>query len=68
MGRDKKRDDKFFNCSQDHEIEYVANLYQDKETVKKLINLDCTLGNIKYMTHIDLYKKIEKELGFSVPD
>ena len=27
MGRDKSRDDKYFNCSEEYEHTYVANLY-----------------------------------------
>ena len=29
-GRDKAKDDEFFNCSQKHELEYVSSLYADE--------------------------------------
>ena len=42
MARDKAKDDKMFNCSQDHEQAYVANLYgKNAENVKNFLITNC---------------------------
>lgn len=63
----KGKDDQFFNCSQEHEVNYVASRYKDSEKVKVFLKEGCASGKIKYMKHIELYELIEKELGFKVP-
>jgi len=67
MARDKAKDDKYFNCSQEHEINYVAGLYNKEEEVKKFLKQKCKDGTIKYFTHMKLYELIKKELGFPIP-
>lgn len=67
MARDKKRDDLLFNCSQDHEITYVAGLYSDKAGVIKFLKENCRNGTIKNFTHMEVYKLIKKELGYPIP-
>ena len=67
MARDKAKDEKFFNCSEDYEIDYVAAQYANKQKVKDFIILKCKAGVIKYMTHKQLYELIQKELGYSIP-
>ena len=64
---DKAKDDLFFNCSQEHEVNYVASRYNDSDKVKEFIAQGCASGKIKYMKHIELYELIEKELGLPVP-
>lgn len=69
MARDKERDDKMFNCSQEWEIDYVANLYPAHETqVKQFLIRKCHDGTIKYYTHMEVYQLIKKELGYPIPD
>lgn len=67
MARDKAKDDKFFNCDQEHEKNYVAGLYPDKQKVYDYLTLDCLLNNIKNSTHLEVYKLIERKLGYSMP-
>jgi hypothetical protein len=68
MGRNKEKDDKHFNCNQDHEIDYVSNLYMDSKKVKQFLVEQCESGNINYSTHKDVYKLIKKELGLPIPN
>jgi CRISPR/Cas system-associated protein Cas10 (large subunit of type III CRISPR-Cas system) len=68
MGRDKEKDDKHFNCNQDHEIDYVSNLYMDSEKVKKFLKKQCDLDNISYSTHKEVYKLIKRKLGLPIPN
>ncbi len=46
------KDSKFFNCSQDHEVEYLASKFvgDKKEIIAKIKEL-CKAGKIKYSTH-----------------
>lgn len=67
MARDKKKDDKFFNCSQGHENYYVSNLYDNSDKVSKFLTNKCASNEINYSTHMEVYKLIEKELGYSIP-
>ena len=68
MARDKAKDDKFFNCQQEHEDHYVANLYSDSKKVSEFLEEKCNSGEIKYSTHKQVYEMIKKELGFSIPN
>jgi len=68
MGRDKSKDDEYFHCSEDHEIEYVSNLYDDPEKVRLFLNKKCDSGDINYSKHKEVYELIEDELGFSIPN
>lgn len=69
MGRDKKKDDEFFNCSQDHEIIYVARLYPGNEKkVREFLEAKCKEGLIKYFTHQQVYELIKKQLGYAIPN
>lgn len=67
MGRDKARDDKFFNCSEEHEINYVAGLYAERAKVKEFLIANCKTGKIKYSTNLQVYELIKKELGYEIP-
>ena len=67
-GRDKARDDKFFNCSQEHEFEQVAQHYgNNKNKVIEFLKENCKNGTMKYFTHIDVYKLIKEKLGYQIP-
>ncbi|MEE4685812.1 hypothetical protein V2K59_13295 [Pseudomonas alliivorans] len=68
MARDKAKDDKMFNCSQDHEGAYVASLYgTNAETVKEFLIKNCESGSIKNSTHTAVYELIKSKLGYSIP-
>ncbi len=65
MARDKARDDKFFNCSQDSEHDYVAGCYPEKDRprVREFLKKECADGTIRNMTHAALYELIASKLG-----
>lgn len=67
MATDKARNDLFFNCSKESELDYVAGHYQDKQAVKDFLIKKCEDGTIKYSKHIEVYKLIKKELGHDIP-
>ena len=68
MKRDKKRDDHFFSCQAEHEIAYVTGLYQDPKKVREFLRENCPGSIIRYLTHMVLYKLIEKDLGYKIPE
>lgn len=68
MARDKKKDDLYFNCSQEHEFDYVSGLYANEGKVHKFLKEKCEDGTINYLTHLQVYELIKKELGYSIPD
>lgn len=68
MSRDKTKDDKYFNCSQEHELDYVSGLYADKQAVREYLVEKCESGAIKYSTHQQVYKMIQDDLGFPIPN
>ena len=68
MGRNKSKDDKYFNCQQEHEDHYVANLYDDPKAVSNLLEKKCSNNEIKNSTHKEVYELIKNELGFPVPN
>ena len=47
MEKGKKKDAKYFNCSQDHERIYVANRYKQNAVVKDFLIKKCKDGTIK---------------------
>jgi len=60
VAKDKKKDDELFNCSQEHELNYVAKLYGEKEeVVKKFLKEKCESGEIKNFTHKEVYALIK---------
>ena len=67
MGRDKHKDDLMFNCSQDHEIDYVANLYADAPTVRKFLKQECAANRIHHSKHMAVYELIKQKLGYPIP-
>lgn len=45
------RDGKYFNCSEEHELNQVSGKYKDKEKVKAFIKAKCKDKTIHYWTH-----------------
>lgn len=45
------RDAKYFNCSEEHELNQVSGKYKDKEKVKQFIRGKCKDKTIRYWTH-----------------
>lgn len=45
------KDAKYFNCSEEHELNQVSNKYKDKEKVKSFIREKCKDKTIHYWTH-----------------
>jgi len=68
MARDKEKDDLLFNCSQKHEVDYVAGLYNDSDGVRKLLKEKCASNIIYHSTHKKVYELINKELGYVIPE
>lgn len=52
-----KSDNKYFNCSEPYEVNYVVNLYSssDRDSVRALIEENCNSGYINNWTHDQLY-------------
>lgn len=67
MSKNLGKDQKFFNCSEEHERKYVAGKYQDQERVLTFIKESCKNGKIKYSTHMQVYQLIKEELGLEIP-
>lgn len=70
MARDKARDDKYFNCAQESEHEYVAGLYpkEQRATVREFLKEACADNSIKYSSHLEVYELIAEELGYEIPE
>lgn len=67
MSKNNGRDQKFFNCSEQHELKYVSGKYEDSEKVYQFLVESCKNGKIKYSSHIQVYTLIEQELGLAIP-
>lgn len=69
MGRDKKKDDLYYNCSQKHEENYVVGLYPalSRLAVRQFLQDKCADNTIKNSTHMEVYKLIEDKLGLPIP-
>jgi len=69
MGRDKAKDNNLFNCSQDHELNQVAQHYGNQSSeVKDFLQNQCEIGEIKNLNHCDVYDKIKNEFDLDIPD
>jgi hypothetical protein len=66
VARDKAKDDLYFNCTQDHEAEYVAGLYPAtaKKEVKDFLERACRTKLLNNATHQQVYDLIDKQLGY----
>jgi len=69
MARDKAKDDKMFNCAQQHEQDYVVGLYSwwNQAAVRKFLIDGCNSNLIKNCTHQQLYALIKKNLLLEIP-
>ena len=68
MARDKAKDDRMFNCNQEHEHSQVASHYgANTEKVLKFLKDSCARGDIYRFTHAQVYQLIKDKLGFPVP-
>jgi hypothetical protein len=67
MATDKARNDMFFNCSKESEVDYVAGNYDDSKAVKEFLKKKCGDGTIKYSRHKEVYELIKKDLGYDIP-
>lgn len=69
MARDKAKDDKLFNCSEEHERNYVATLYgaNRKSNVLTFLTTGCNNKTIFHSTHLEVYKMIKAGLGYEIP-
>ena len=67
MPRNKSKDDNYFNCSQEHELDYVSGLYPDKQKVYNFLIQKCKDNTIHYSTHMEIYKLIRNQLGYLIP-
>lgn len=64
MARNKAKDDELFNCSEQHEEDYVVSLYPgDAKKVREIIQKACTDGVFKNSTHEEVYEYIDKKLS-----
>lgn len=59
-------DHKYFNCSEEHEVNYVANRYKSRKKVYDFLKEKCKDGTIKNFTHQQVYDLIKEELGLSI--
>lgn len=53
-----RSDHDLFNCSEQYEIDYVANLYTKPAEVKAALITMCTNNELKNATHAEVYKKL----------
>lgn len=69
MARDKTKDDKYFNCSEKHENDYVSSLYgNNKDSVSNFLVTACDDNTINYSTHMEVYELIKNQFGYAVPE
>lgn len=70
MARDRSRDNRLFNCEQQHEHDYVVGLYNvDKRPgIRSFLTNACRQNLIYHSTHQQVYELIKKNLGYSIPD
>lgn len=54
-------DHDLFNCSENHEINYVASLYEDKDTqtIREFLKEKCESNDIYHSTHEEVYNLLE---------
>lgn len=59
------KDSKYFNCSEEHELEHVSDKYKEKAKVKAFIHAKCKDKTIHYWTHEKLAEFL-KENGYEL--
>jgi len=62
-----KSDWELFNCSEQHEHDYVVSLYEvaDRPKVRQFLKDKCADGTIKNSTHSQVYDLIKSKLGLT---
>jgi len=65
MSTDKAKDDKYFNCGEEHEFKYLSGLYNKNNEVYDFLKAKCKSDEIKYSTHEEVYIMIKNKLGYS---
>ncbi len=68
MGRDTSKDNTYFNCAKPNDMHYVAGLYKRKNTVLDYLIKNCQDGSINYVSFLDIYKLIHRDIGFPIPE
>lgn len=60
------REQDLFNCSEDHEHEYVIRQYAvaHRAKIRQFLKDKCADGTIKNSTHAEVYALIKNKLGF----
>ncbi len=58
MGKGDAIDHNHFNCSEQHEEDFVAEQYLDEEGVRNFLKEKCKDGTFNYSTHDEVYKKL----------
>ena len=58
------RDHTYFNCSEEHEFNYVKSLYIDENGVYNFLKEKCKTNEINYSTHAEVYTLLA-DAGFS---
>jgi len=64
MSNGRARDHEHFNCSEEHEFNYVSSLYTQKEEVYDFLKESCEKNDINYSTHDEVYALIKDKLGY----
>lgn len=64
---DKAKNDKFFNCNEEQELQHVSGLYEESEKVYQFLKRACKTHGIYHSTHEEVYRLIERELGYAIP-
>ncbi len=68
MGRDKRKDDILFDCSNYDEKYYVAKLYPEAyNEVMEFLELKCRSKDFYHSNHMHVYRQIKQELGYEIP-
>jgi len=68
MARDTERDDKYFNCFKENDLNYISNLYIQKVEVKVCLKEVFNTSLIKYFTYKEAFQIIKEKLGCDIPD
>jgi len=58
-----KKDWREFNCSQEHEFDYVKNLYSEPDKVYDWLKAACAKGKLNHSKHVEVYVML-KIAGF----
>ena len=67
MCRDKKMENKHFDCSKEDELRYLANLYPDSKKVYSFLKQGGENKTIPNYEHKYIFLLIKSVLGFDIP-